>query len=384
MSFMFPVRFVNPQISAMASLPQDPATLFYNASATCVFKKEGPVSYYQEIDWKTRKIEPITFDAEGPAADMVRGKTVRIEAAVRGINGAPILYNEATNKPIAIFKGHNDWTTTNHGDILAYSLDHDSYAKVPAAFNVTSLPSAFPEKGKFLGGTFVAWVPNSREITNGELLGGDIEQRQAIAILDIRLGNQDRSIFNIIVDEEGNLIPIDHDNILTSYSRYSTQKLRACYSLETFTPRAKHYIENLDIQKDVAIARKLKVSENEIANLVIRTAFLKLAVEADIAVGRLEDLIERIYLPTGVVGEFCENWLFSHNLRKILSKIPEPYHGENLKNALRVSFEIMLHTTEYMDDWGRLDIIKGPLKAMLFAKCWLWGPTRAQSGEIGT
>lgn len=350
------------------------AASFYNETLMC----RGKSPFNQGNNLRKRKVEPITFDTYGPATEMIKDKILRIETASVGVHSTPILYDNTTNKPIAAFKGVNgSFISANYGDILAYRLDHGSYAKVPEAFKVTALPKSFPERKKLLGGTFVTWVPNSRHATVTELLTGNIEQRQAISILDMRLGNCDRNSGNVLVDEEGNLVPIDHDYTFTKYYRFELHKIIACYSLESFTPQAKQYISDLDIQKDVAIARELEISENEIANFVIRTVFLKLAADADIAVGRLEALIEAMVLPSGRIAEFFENWISHHDLRKILKEFSEPYDEAKLKEAFLPMFEWMLYKTEQVDltkfSWDYYSYFRGALEITKFALCRLVG-----------
>ena len=73
----------------------------------------------------------------------------------------------------------------------------------------------------------------------------------------------------------GKIYPIDHDRILSQYQ----QPIRriAAYGEHPLTETAKNYSQSIDINKDIAILREHQIDEAEIANVVIRTTFLKLA-----------------------------------------------------------------------------------------------------------
>lgn len=294
---------------------------------------------------KVVEIPPGEFAFEDSVRELIGNANLRIESAKTGVNSVPILLNGDTNERIAVFKEYSSfWTTVNWGDLLAYKLDHNSFANVPVAFRLTSLSENVPQK--FLSGVFVKWISNAREMTATEQIYLSSEQRQAIAILDMRLGNNDRNVGNVLVGADESLFPIDHDKTFSSYKPYPG----ACFRDQPISENGINYILALDVNQDVAILREFGVEENEISNYVIRTIFLKLAAEescqSDITLGQVEDTIEYITLPSGKVGVFIDSWLYQHPLKKILNQYHEPYDENLLKEAFRENFNYYLRTVQ--------------------------------------
>jgi hypothetical protein len=282
---------------------------------------------------------PVSF--ESSVKDLVEGKNLYIKRATSGMSGAPILFDAVTDEALAIFKEDGRWlTASNHGDELAYRLDHDSYAKVPRAFRITSLAENATQGKRFLSGAFVEWVPNRTESSILQLPSANLEDRQAVAILDMRLGNCDRHNVNLLINENGEITPIDHDNAFSKFDRPSLSLATSCYALTPLTDKASEYIRNLDINRDVAIMREYEMPESEIQNLVIRTTFLKIAADmgAEITVSEIEQIIEFINLPSGRIDTFFENWIAHHPLVNILNTVSEPFDEDELKETFKMSF----------------------------------------------
>lgn len=165
------------------------------------------------------------------------------------------------------------------------------------------------------------------------------EEREAISILDMRLGNQDRHAGNILIDENGKLIPIDHDQTFSMYKYYAG----SCYLDKPLSQRGQEYILRLDLNKDIEILREFNLPENEIENFVVRTIFLKLAAEAHfespMTIGLLEEIIQLTKLPSGSLGIFFDTWMYRNPLKKILSRCTIPYDVIELKQAFQESFK---------------------------------------------
>jgi hypothetical protein len=273
------------------------------------------------------------FDEAG--SKLLAGRRVRVEVSAIGVNGAPILYDEETKKPIAIFKPNDSaGSVVKYADLIAFKLD-DGFAKVPRAFKLEALDEKAPRREQFLSGNFVEWIPNHENATMQERLHINNEERQAISILDMRLGNCDRTAYNLLIDKKGHLIPIDHDHTFTYFERRNL-----CVEDAPLFQAGRDYITHLDINRDVATLREFEVPENAIANFVIRTVFLKLgAEESEISIGVMEQIIESLRLPAGGITSFINDWIYHYSLREILAKQAEPYDETALKNAFRESFK---------------------------------------------
>jgi|GEM_PF-6917528 len=298
---------------------------------------------YFENRQKITHLSPTEFRFEEEVSQLFEKTNLEVKPATTGVHKTPILYDSDSGAPIAVFKPNGGWmTSVNWGDVLAYRLDHGSFANVPLAFRFANLSERAPQREYYLSGSFIEWVPDTREMSGTEQMHLINEDRQAISILDMRLGNYDRNVGNILIDKEGKLIPIDHDYTFSSYKRYPG----SCYGDQTLSQKCHDYILKLDLNHDIAILREFNVSENEIENFVIRTIFLKLAAEANrtlpIKIGHIEEIIESIKLPTGKVGTFFDSWVYQNPLRKILSGCSKPYNELELKQAFQESFNSYL------------------------------------------
>jgi hypothetical protein len=298
---------------------------------------------YFESRQKITQLPSTEFGFEGEVSQLFEKTNLDIKPASTGVHKTPILYDSDSGKAIAVFKPNGGWmTSVNWGDVLAYRLDHDSFANVPLAFRFAKLSERAPQREYFLSGSFIKWVPNAREMTATEQMQLINEDRQVISILDMRLGNYDRNVGNVLVDKEGKLVPIDHDYTFTSYKRYAG----ACYGNQPLSQKCQDYILNLDLNRDIAILREFDVPENEIENFVIRTIFLKLAAEANrkspIKIGHIEEIIESIKLPSGRGGAFFDSWVYRNPLRKILTGCSKPYNELELKQAFQEFFNSYL------------------------------------------
>lgn len=290
---------------------------------------------------KITQVPPGQFSFEESVRELIGGANLRIETSEIGHNAIPILYNDDTNEIIAVFKEYTSmWTTPNWGDLAAYRLDHDSFANVPLAFRLTSLPKNAPQR--FLSGVFVKWIPSSRMVSSTERVCLVSEQSEAISILDMRLGNKDRHCGNILVGTDGKLIPIDHDATFSLYKPYPGASSRNF----PLSERAIKYISKLDINQDIKILRECGVQENEVPNYVIRTIFLKIAADVSrhtpITLGAIEDTIESTKLPSGSLGVFFDQWIYANPLRSILNQHNEPYCEGNLKQDFKEIFNSYL------------------------------------------
>lgn len=255
-----------------------------------------------------------------------------------GDSGVPILYS-STAEPIGVMKTSGSrFSTWDVGDLVTYKCDHGSFAGVPPAF-----PIEFSEKNSTTShkGTLVKWIPHTHSIIPDTLLSADIQQRQAIAILDMRLGNTDRNIGNFVEDDRvKKLYPVDHDRMLSNYKRSIIAY--TVYADAPFTEAACKYIRNLNVNDDAEILRLHDVDEIEIRNMVIRTTFLKLAVdlqeEQGFFVRDVETTMEKMKLPSGKVGDFFNKYIYEHPLHKILNRFSAPYDHEALKEAFKSQF----------------------------------------------
>jgi hypothetical protein len=252
-----------------------------------------------------------------------------------GINNAQVIYDGKTNEPVGILKSQNSFIgqfcyTVTLGDVIAYKLDHQGFAGV--------LPAAEMEtkSGK---GVIVKWIPDSKCNSFAESKNVDIQQRQAIAIFDLRVGNEDRNWCNIQIDKNGKLHPIDHDRVFYQYRRHD---VCSPYSSKPLSKHSIRYINSLDINKDIKILRDFGIEENEIKNLVIRTTFLKLAARAPkskkITLYDIEVLIEGGKLPSNTVLQYFHSWFYVHPWHKLINELEEPYSEEVLLNTFENEF----------------------------------------------
>ncbi len=305
-----------------------------------------PFDFYQEQNYT--ELNSNEFEFEESVAELLRNRNLEIKKAGHGVNEAPILYDASTDTPIAIFKSNNGArTTAKWGDVIAYRLDHGSFAKVPYAFRLTHLPESFSKRECFLSGSFVKWISEPTELTETEFAHLEAKERQAIYILDFRLGNNDRHFQNILRDKKGRLIPIDHDMLFLPY-----MYIPACKD-ELLCEECRDYILNLDLNKDIEILKEYEVPEIDIENFVIRTILLKLAAEEpDITIGELAHIMQLTrLLSASKMGKFAayflstnlwetfSMWYWGHPLNKIFAGCSIPYNEIELKAAFSESFE---------------------------------------------
>jgi len=103
-----------------------------------------------------------------------------------------------------------------------------------------------------------------------------IEDVHRIALLDIRIVNCDRNGENILVRKENNkyrLIPIDHAFSLPAYSSFDNlshfEWMNYRQSKLPMTQEVKDLIQNIDIEKDLTLARAIGIHRDSIISMQI-------------------------------------------------------------------------------------------------------------------
>lgn len=129
--------------------------------------------------------DPFLMEFQEQVLEVLNSDKSSYKTADYGLHSSPILYDADTDEPIGIIKGQKGQWSVNCeiGDLLAYKLDHDRFTGVPPAF---AIRGADPE------GVVVKWITGTQHIRTQELFNENVEQLQAITILDLRLGNDDR------------------------------------------------------------------------------------------------------------------------------------------------------------------------------------------------
>jgi hypothetical protein len=159
-------------------------------------------------------------------------------------------------------------------EAAAYLVDHDTFAGVPAtAIATTSHPAFCSVDGANLPkrGAFQTYVPHKCTADDISMSFFDTANVHAIAVLDIRLANQDRHGGNLLVVEEKTqlwglarggystashslwLVPIDHGAclpVVTALSETSFAWLFWPQARQPFDARTLEYIQALDASAD--------------------------------------------------------------------------------------------------------------------------------------
>lgn len=159
-------------------------------------------------------------------------------------------------------------------EVAAFLLDRNAFAGVPAtAIATTSHPAFFSVDGKnqLKRGAFQAYVPHKCTADDISTSFFDTANVHAVAVLDIRLANQDRHGGNLLVVEEKTkllglvrgdnsvtprrhcLVPIDHGACLpavTALSETSFAWLFWPQAKQQFDARTLEYIQSLDACAD--------------------------------------------------------------------------------------------------------------------------------------
>ncbi len=294
----------------------------------------------------------IQRDFEQETLKILNSRNFYYKKSSSGIHQSPILFDSRTNEPVAIFKEENTaYTSTRVGDLIAYQLDHESYAGVVPAYYTSKFifNEKNPELNNTRGGVFVKWLKNLKCISLSEHEKANIEIAQAIVLLDIRLGNVDRdrnNRCNILVDKKNKWIPVDHDLIFRGYVSTHTSGCYFNYLKQSLTDKAKEYIRRIDINKDISVLRSLGVSSNQIIDFIARNVFLKIfadqSVEKTWNLEYIQCVIGRIYYNNNDIP---------------LRDLKEPYDDQSLKEAFRPSFNRCVDDCKYIESPSYLVIM---------------------------
>jgi hypothetical protein len=161
-------------------------------------------------------------------------------------------------------------------EVLAYELDHLNFAKVPRTKMVE-----LEIKGEMKVGSMQVYVENDGTMDDYGSGLFTIENVQRIAQFDLRTLNMDRHNGNFLVvnnDSSYELVPIDHSYILPE--RLDGARFDWVHWKQVsmpIVPVVAQYIQNIDIDKEVELLMKMKLSKVAIDNLKIMTLFLKKA-----------------------------------------------------------------------------------------------------------
>ena len=110
-----------------------------------------------------------------------------------------------------------------------------------------------------------------------------VDQVHKIALLDIRLFNADRHAGNILITSKEEMIPIDHGFCLPAIDRLQSARfewLRWPQSRAPLGPRAKDYIANMNIERDVFVLRHLGIEEDSITTFRMTSEILRFGINA--------------------------------------------------------------------------------------------------------
>lgn len=180
-------------------------------------------------------------------------------------------------------------------ELAAFIVDHDGHAGVPTtALAMASHPAfcyrASKDNASPKLGALQVYVPHqySADVVGATRFGTD--NVHAIAVLDVRLANQDRHGGNLLVQTLGRrnacrLVPIDHGACLplaTELSETSFAWLWWPQARQPFAPATLAYIASLDAESDVRRleAAGIKLEPDALLTLRLCTELLKVcAVE---------------------------------------------------------------------------------------------------------
>lgn len=188
-------------------------------------------------------------------------------------------------------------------EVAAYLLDHNAFAGVPATAIAIASHSMFYSVSRTSEpkrGAFQAYVPHKCTADDIAVSFFDTASVQSVAVLDIRLANQDRHGGNLLVVEEktklrdrvvggGNaisrlhrIVPIDHGACLPSIRALSETSFAWLFwpqAREPFDARTLEYIKALDAFADQdRLTKYIGVSELEhqaLLTLHVCTALLQ-------------------------------------------------------------------------------------------------------------
>eukprot|EP01064_Diplonema_japonicum_P034558 TRINITY_DN71_c1_g2_i1.p1 TRINITY_DN71_c1_g2~~TRINITY_DN71_c1_g2_i1.p1 ORF type:complete len:354 (+),score=99.31 TRINITY_DN71_c1_g2_i1:275-1336(+) len=166
-------------------------------------------------------------------------------------------------------------------EIAAYELDHNGFANVPETI-LYNMPGALLGRGpgrvkgslqRFKQHDLQSWdVPPGRF---------SAEDTRRIAVLDLRLLNCDRHGGNILVKQEGRLVPIDHGYVLpvSSLQDLDFEWMMWPQAKTHFTQAEEQYIMQLSPVKDADILSRLNFPATSILYCQLATVALQIAVQ---------------------------------------------------------------------------------------------------------
>jgi hypothetical protein len=203
-----------------------------------------------------------------------------------GTTESYFLFNRE-KEPIALFKLHN-----YVNEYIAFRLDHSNFAQVPAT--VLSKLEHAKWGGKKIG-ALQQFIADAKPLLALEENSGahyDANSIRRIATLDIRLLNIDRHKANLLATRSHQLIPIDHELIL------SAGTARAYFAWERWTqattPFSKieqAYIASLDADEDRTILmQELNISETYANRLYVSTRLLQIAASSNFSAAQIGNL----------------------------------------------------------------------------------------------
>jgi len=218
-------------------------------------------------------VQPIKIDGCTGGAYYLRSPLNRIVAVFKPQDEEPYALNNPNQLDSSSERIRNGIVPGSSAvrECVAYVLDHEHFAGVPETTMVACYHPSFHYSDN----------QNSEYMKNGSLqeycahdcstedLGPslfDTQQVHAIAILDIRLANQDRHAGNILVRKGSNqkngltMIPIDHGCCLpkfTSLDETCFEWMNWPQSKKPFTEEELSYIDSMDSWKDISMICRL-------------------------------------------------------------------------------------------------------------------------------
>ncbi len=201
-----------------------------------------------------------------------------------------------TQKRVIILdkEGRSVGIIKSKNELLAYAFDYNHFAKVPPATEVF-----IPEYGTVV---VQKWATNTKMVREHQIKTENIsektnliEQLHHVRMLDIRLGNSDRNMGNLLITKQNDvcqLIPIDHDLIM--FYIPSDLNWESHYLNVPFSKITAENIQKIDIEKDAASMRMFSYKDEEIKWMKLRTTLLKMAVNKKLELKEI-DMLFRFY-----------------------------------------------------------------------------------------
>jgi hypothetical protein len=166
----------------------------------------------------------------------------------------------------------------------AASLMDRGFSLVPQTRKVTLRSVTLnSRKRSVVQGSLQAFIPGAREfgqLTEKEKQEASAEDLRKIAIQDLRWLNADRHFGNLLVNESGRIIPIDHGLILPNNSQRLVFGWMTLPQIDTpLSLEEKEYILALNPEKDARLLKRNEIEKPAIERMKIATRLLQLGVE---------------------------------------------------------------------------------------------------------